>query len=91
MTFNYGASHIVSLCTCAYSQHAMPWHVCTHAVFCYIIFLQESLDSDATLTLVHEPCLPGYFQMNKKCICKEDDVIVLCEPEGKGLLLAVSD
>ena len=75
MTFNYDASHTV----------------CTHAVFCYIIFLQESLDSDATLTLVHEPCLPGYFRMNKRCICEEDDVIVLCEPEDKGLLLAVSD
>jgi hypothetical protein len=67
-----------------YSQHAMSRYTF------HCMFLQESFDSDTTLTLVHEPCLPGYFQMNKKCICEEDDVIVLCEPESKGLLLAVS-
>ena len=57
-------------------------------IFCY--FLQESLDSDATLTLVYEPCLPGYFQMNKKCVCEENDVIVQCDPKSRGLVLTVS-
>ena len=55
------------------------------------LYAQESVDDfAATLTLVHEPCLPGYFRMNKRCVCEEDDVIVLCGPKSEGLLLSVS-
>ena len=62
--------------------------MCTCIIkFCVV---QESLDSDAILMLVHESCPPGYFKMNKKCVCEENDVIELCDPQNRGIILTVS-
>ena len=47
-------------------------------------------ETSANLTLSHDLCLPGYFLENQECICEETGTVVLCDPERRGILLAVS-
>ena len=47
-------------------------------------------ETSANLTLSHDLCLPGYFLENQECICEESGTVVLCDPERRGILLAVS-
>lgn len=53
-----------------------------------VISFQET---SGDLTLVHNACLPGYFLMDRECICEETGTVALCDPRRRGILLTVSD
>ena len=45
----------------------------------------------ANLTLIHEPCLPGYILEGDRCECREGtNTVLFCLPDQRGVLLAVS-
>ena len=40
--------------------------------------------------MVHTSCLPGYFLRDGTCICEETNIVALCDPDKKGVILNVS-
>ena len=46
-------------------------------------------ETSANLTLMHDVCLPGYFLVDRECICEETGTVALCDPGRTGILLAV--
>lgn len=54
---------------------------------CIFISFQET---SGDLTLLYDSCLPGYFLMDRECICEETGTVALCDPMRRGILLAVS-
>lgn len=51
-----------------------------------VVSLQET---SGYLTLLHDVCLPGYFLVDRECICEETGTVALCDPKRRGILLVV--
>ena len=46
--------------------------------------------SGINMKVVHTSCLPGYFLSGGRCICEETNIVALCDPEKRGVILNVS-